>query len=200
VQRSIVQDHLPAVIVRPGTVFGPGDQVNFGRMADRLRAGRAVIIGSGRNALPFVYVSDVVNGMLLVAHQEQAISEIYNLSTDQPITQKELWYSIAEEIGATPPRLHVPYHALHALAFVAEQWFTPDHPQRQPLVTRLGVKLFGSNNRHSIDKARRDLGYSPQVSVREGVRLAASWYLRHQSSFATATSNGVPKRPTKQDR
>jgi len=197
VQRSIVQDHLPAVIVRPGTVFGPGDQVNFGRMADRLRAGRAVIIGSGRNALPFVYVSNVVNGMLLVADHKQAVGQVYNLSTDQPFTQKQLWWAIAEEIGTKPPRLHVPYHALYSLAVIAERGFTPNHPQRQPLVTRLGVKLFGGDNRHSIDKARRELGYTPEVSVREGVRLAASWYLQHQSSLATDASKIAPKQPTK---
>jgi len=195
VQRYIVRERLPAVIVRPGTMFGPGDQVNFGRMADRLRAGRAVIIGSGRNALPFVYVSDVVDGMLLAADKEQAIGGVYNLSTDQPLTQEELWYAIAKEIGANPPRLHVPYHALHALAFVAER-LTSDRPKRQPLITRLGVKLFGSDNRHSIDKARRELGYIPRVGLREGVRLAASWYLQHQ----TPPSTDAPKQPNRQGR
>jgi len=44
------------------------------------------------------------------------------------------------------------------------------------MVTRLGVKLFGTDNRHAIDKARRELGYTPRVSLREGVRLAAAWY------------------------
>lgn len=184
VQRYIVQNHLPAVIVRPGTMFGPGDEVNFGRMADRLRAGKAVIIGSGRNALPFVYVTDVVDGMLLTADQEQAIGGVYNLSTDQPLTQEELWRAIAQEIGANPPGLHVPYHALHALAFFAERWLTSG-PGRQPLITRLGVKLFGSDNRHSIEKARRELGYTPRVRPREGIRLAAEWYLQHLTSIAT---------------
>jgi nucleoside-diphosphate-sugar epimerase len=188
VQRYIVRDRLPAVIVRPGTMFGPGDHVNFGRMADRLRAGRAVIIGSGRNALPFVYVTDVVDGMLLAADNDQAIGGVYNLSTDQPLTQQELWNAIAQDIGTSPPRLHVPYHALHALAFVAERW-TSLRPQHQPLVTRLGVKLFGSDNRHSIDKARRELGYAPRVGLREGVRLAANWYLKHQTSLATDAPN-----------
>ena len=195
VQSYIARNHLPAVIVRPGTMFGPGDQVNFGRMADRLRDGKAIIIGSGRNALPFVYVTDVVDGMLLAADQDRAIGGVFNLSTDQPLTQEELWYAIAQEIGARPPRLHVPYHALHALAFVAERWLTSG-PQHQPLITRLGVKLFGTDNRHSIDKARRELGYAPQVGIREGIRLAASWYLQHQTSLAP----GPPKQPNRQGR
>jgi nucleoside-diphosphate-sugar epimerase len=198
VQDYIVRHHLPAVIVRPGTMFGPGDYVNFGRMADRLAGGRAVIIGSGRNALPFVYVSDVVDGMLLAAEKDQGLGQTYNLSTDEPLTQEQLWHAIAQEIGVEPPRLHVPYYALYGLAFIAEQLFTSDHPQRQPLITRLGVKLFGSDNRHSIDKARRELGYIPRVSLREGVRLAAGWYRQHHTSLASEMPSGAPSEPNRQ--
>jgi len=200
VQRYVARDHVPAVIVRPGTMFGPGDQVNFGRMADRLKSGKAVIIGSGSNALPFVYVTDVVDGMLLAADREQAVGGVYNLTTDEPLTQKQLWYAIAEEIGVRPPRLHVPYSALHALAFLAEQWHSSDHPERQPLVTRLGVKMFGADNRHAIDKARRELGYTPRVSVREGVRLAAIWYLQRQTSRTADTSKVAPQQPVRPGR
>ncbi len=190
VQRLVAREGLPAVIVRPGLMFGPGDRVNFGRMADRLRAGKAVIIGSGRNALVYVYVADVVEGMILAAEREQAVGQIYNLSTDRPATQEEFWRAIAEEIGAPPPRLRVPYPLLYALAFLAEQAVKLRKPGTQPLVTRLGVKLFGSDNWPAIDKARRELGYAPKVSVREGVRLAARWYLE-QPGVPAAHPSGV---------
>jgi nucleoside-diphosphate-sugar epimerase len=51
--------------------------------------------------------------------------------------------------------------------------------------TRLGVKLFGTDNRHAIDKARRELGYTPRVSLREGVRRAAAWYGTAQQVLGT---------------
>jgi nucleoside-diphosphate-sugar epimerase len=177
VQRYVAEERLPAVIVRPGTMFGPGDRVNFGRMADRVRDGKAIIIGSGRNALPYVFVSDVVEGMILAATKERAVGQAYNLATDRPATQEQFWGAIAEEIGVRPPRLRVPYRALYALGFLAEQAVKLQGAGRQPLVTRLGVKLFGSDNRPAIDKARHELGYEPRVSIREGVRLAAAWYL-----------------------
>src|ERR687886_563328 len=50
VQRLIAQEHLPAVIIRPGTFFGPGDRLHFWRMAERVAAGRGLIVGAGRNA------------------------------------------------------------------------------------------------------------------------------------------------------
>jgi nucleoside-diphosphate-sugar epimerase len=188
VQRDITQHRLPAVIVRPGTIFGPGDRVNFARMADRLRAGKAIIIGSGRNALPFVYVSDAVEGMILAGFQDAAVGQAYNLSNDQPLTQEQMWHAIAKEISTKPPRLRVPYYALYALAFAGEMAVRSDHPQCQPLITRLGVKMFGTDNRHVIARARRELGYVPRVSVREGVRLAASWYLHREPSPAKLES------------
>jgi len=84
--------------------------------------------------------------------------------------------AIAQELGARPPRVHVPYRALYAAGYAAERLATVTHSQHQPVVTRLGVKLFGTDNRHAIDKAQRELGYRPQVAAREGVRLAAVWY------------------------
>jgi nucleoside-diphosphate-sugar epimerase len=176
VQRMIAEDGLAAVIIRPGTFFGPGDRLHFGRMADRLRAGRGVIVGSGDNALPFVYVTDVVQGLLLALDRERALGQAYNITNDRPLTQRQILHAIAHEIGVAPPRLHIPYPALYAAGHAAERIAARTRSERQPPVTRLGVKLFGTDNRHAIDKARRELGYRPWVALREGVSLAASWY------------------------
>jgi len=95
VRRMIAEDHLPAVIIRPGTIFGPGDQLNFGRTADRLRAGRQIIVGRGNNAVPFVYVTDVVQGLLLALDNHHALGHAYNITNDRPLTQQQLLNAIA---------------------------------------------------------------------------------------------------------
>jgi nucleoside-diphosphate-sugar epimerase len=177
VQRMILEDGLPATIIRPDTIFGPGDSVHIGRMSDRLRAGRSIIVGSGRNAMPFVYVTDIVQGLLLALDRPEAVGQAYNIANDQPLTQEQVLRAIAEEIGAPPPRLHVPYAALYATAYLAEHAALLTRSRRKPILTRLGVAIFGAENRHAIDKARRELGYSPAVPVREGVRRAAAWYM-----------------------
>ena len=189
VQRMIAQDQLPAAIIRPGTFFGPGDRLNFGRIADRLRAGRGVVVGSGRNALPFVYVTDVVQGLLLAHDRPRALGQAYNISNDQPMTQEEFLRAIAQEIGAPPPRLHVPYHAFFAAAYVAERSSILTRYRWQPLVTRHGVALYGTDNRHAIDKARGELGYRPHVPLLEGVRLVATWYRRHHMAPTVVASH-----------
>jgi nucleoside-diphosphate-sugar epimerase len=178
VQRMILEDGLPGTIIRPDTIFGPGDRVHVGRMSDRLRARRSIIVGSGRNAMPFVYVDDIVHGLLLALDRPDAVGQAYNIGNDEPLTQGELLRAIAEEIGAPAPLVRVPYSALYSAAYLAERAVLLTHSRRKPILTRLGVAIFGADNRHAIDKARRELGYSPAVPVREGIRRAAAWYRR----------------------
>jgi nucleoside-diphosphate-sugar epimerase len=181
VQRLIAEEGLRATIIRPGTIFGVGDRLNFGRVAAKLAAGKGLIIGSGRNALPLVYVTDVVQGLLLAADHDRALGQAFNISNDQPLTQSGFQNAIADDLSVAHPWLHVPYSAAYALAYAAEHALRFTH-QQQPIVTRHGVVLYGTDNRHSIDKARTELGYMPQVSVREGVRLTAAWYRQQIAS------------------
>jgi nucleoside-diphosphate-sugar epimerase len=190
VQRMILEDRLPAVIIRPDQIFGPGDHLHFGQMADRLRAGHGIVVGSGRNALPFVYVTDVVDGLLLALDHPRAVGQAYNITNDQPLTQLELLSAIAQEIDAKPPRLHVPYRALYAASYAAERLATLTRSHRRPPITRLGVAFFGTDNRYAIDKARRELGYMPWVALPEGVRRTASWYRRRGSAAHTMATVG----------
>jgi nucleoside-diphosphate-sugar epimerase len=176
VQKLVREERLPAVILRPGPLLGPGDAKNFGRLADRLRAGKGIIVGSGSNAVPFVYITDVVQALLLALDSKRAIGEVYNIGNDQPLTQQEYLSAIAQDIGAAPPRIHVPYFSLYAAAYAAERISTLSGYCIPAIVTRHGVKILGGENRICIDKARRDLGYAPKVAIRDGVRLTAAWY------------------------
>jgi nucleoside-diphosphate-sugar epimerase len=181
VQRLTRTDGLPAVIIRPDQIFGPGDHLHFGAMADRLRAGRGILVGSGDNVMPFVFVSDVVRGLLLGLDRDVALGHAYNITNDQPLTQRQMLTAIAEETGADPPARRVPYRALYAAGYVAERLasLAPRAlPGARPPVTRLGVAFFGTENRYSIGRARSELGYRPAVGLRDGVALTAAWYAR----------------------
>jgi nucleoside-diphosphate-sugar epimerase len=176
VQRMIAEDGLPAVILRPDEIFGPGDHLHFGRMADRLRAGRSIIVGSGDNTLPLVYVTDAVQGILLALDHKRAVGHAYNISSARPLTQKQLLCTIAREVGAAPPRLHVPYRALYAAGYAAERVAALTPSRHRPPITRLAVAFFGTDNRRAFGKAKRELGYLPEVPVADGVHLTAAWY------------------------
>jgi nucleoside-diphosphate-sugar epimerase len=174
IRRLMLDSGVETVILRPGTFFGSGDRLHFGRMAQRMKNGKGVIIGRGDNALPFCYVTDIAQGFLLAAYHEKAPGNVYNISNDHPLTQQEIFNAIAEEIGGKRPTRHLPYVPLYYGSILAEK--VAHMTQTRPLVTPLGVMMFGTDNRHSVDKARGELGYEPKVAIREGIRLAAAWF------------------------
>ncbi|HEY1352243.1 MAG TPA: NAD-dependent epimerase/dehydratase family protein [Ktedonobacteraceae bacterium] len=169
------QSSVETVILRPGTFFGPYDRLHFGRMAQKTREGRALLLGKGNNALPFCYVSDIVQGFLLAAFHENAPGNIYNISNDRPLTQREIYNEIADAVGGKRPWLQVPYPPIYYGSILAERVLARLTGQKPP-ATRLGALMFGSDNRHSIEKARCELGYEPQVDLRTGIQLAAAWF------------------------
>lgn len=174
-RRLMLKSEVETVIVRPGTFFGPEDRLHFGRMAQKVKDGKGLIVGRGDNALPFCYVTDVVQGFLLAAYHENAPGNVYNITNDQPLTQQEMFDTIADAVGGKRPTLHLPYLPIYYGSIVAERIVAP-LTRSKPVVTQLGAMMFGSDNRHSVEKARKELGFEPEVSLREGIKLAAEWF------------------------
>jgi nucleoside-diphosphate-sugar epimerase len=174
-RRLMLNSKVETVIIRPGTFFGPGDRLHFGRMAQKMKDGKGVIIGRGDNALPFCYVTDVVQGFLLAAYHENAPGNVYNITNDHPLTQLEMFNAIADAVDGVRPTRHLPYLPIYYGSIVAEK-VVARVTRTKPIVTQLGAMMFGSDNRHSIEKARRELGYEPKVDLRTGITLAAEWF------------------------
>ena len=174
-RRLMLSSQVETVILRPGTFFGPGDRLHFGRMAQKVKDGKGLILGRGDNALPFCYVTDIVQGFLLAAYHEHAPGNVYNITNDRPLTQSEMFNAIADAVGGVRPRLHLPYVPIYYGSIVAERVVAP-LTHTKPVVTQLGAMMFGSDNRHSVEKARRELGYEPKVDLHTGIQLAAEWF------------------------
>ena len=174
-RRLMLNSAVETVILRPGTFFGPGDRLHFGRMAQKMKDGKGVIIGRGDNALPFCYVTDVVQGFMLAAYHEHAPGNVYNITNDRPLTQLEMFNAIADAVDGVRPTRHLPYLPIYYGSIVAEK-VVARVTRTKPIVTQLGAMMFGSDNRHSVEKARRELGYEPKVDLRTGITLAAEWF------------------------
>ncbi len=174
-RRLMLTSEVETVILRPGTFFGPGDRLHFGRMAQKMKDGKGVIIGRGDNALPFCYVTDVVQGFMLAAYHENAPGNVYNITNDHPMTQLEMFNAIADAVDGVRPTRHLPYLPIYYGSIVAEK-VVARVTRTKPIVTQLGAMMFGSDNRHSVEKARRELGYEPKVDLRTGITLAAEWF------------------------
>jgi 2-alkyl-3-oxoalkanoate reductase len=175
-QRMIREDDAPVTIVRPGWIYGPRDGASFARLARMIERGRMVVVGSGENHLPLIYVEDAARGVLLASESDQAVARSYLLVNDEPVTQWDFISAIAAELDVPPPTRHIPYKLGLALGAVAESVGRLADTPRPPPIMRYGMQLLGGENRFIISRARSELGFAPRVDLAEGVRRSVEWY------------------------
>lgn len=168
---------LPTITIRPRGIFGPGDTVISPRLIPRLRSGRLPIIGDGANVVDLTYIENVVDALLLCAESPtNTLGKKYNISNDEPIKLWEWLKKICDELGFQYPKIKISYPVAHGLAAALEAACTliPTHPE--PPLTRMAVNMIANSTTLDITAARRDLGYSPRVSVDEGFDKFMKWW------------------------
>ncbi len=105
-ERLIRESGLPAVVIRPSHVYGPGGWYAE-EIVPRLRQpGRFAVIGKGENLWDVVHVDDVVSALVLAALIAPAGST-YHVADDQPITYRDFMAATADALGVGRPR-HIP--------------------------------------------------------------------------------------------
>lgn len=175
-QLMIRDEGAPVTIVRPGWIYGPRDTASFARIAQMIDKRRMIMTGSGENHLPLIYASDAAQGVVLASEVGQAEGRSYLLVNDESVTQREFLTAIAAELGAPAPTRRIPYQPAVTLGALAESLGRLARSRKPPPVMRYGIQLLGGENRFVISRARRELGFSPQVDLTEGVKRSVEWY------------------------
>ena len=80
----------------------------------------------------------------------------------------------AEEAGVLPPRLHLPVWPIWMAGAACEAVCAP--LGIEPPLYRRRVDFFTKSRAFDISRARAELGFSPAVSLREGIRRTLAWY------------------------
>lgn len=172
VSRLAREQDLPVVIVNPSTPLGPSDikPTPTGRLIVDAASGRMpAFVDTGLN---FAHVDDVAEGHIL-AFKKGEIGERYILGGDN-LSLQDLLQRLAAICGRKPPRFKVPHGVVLPIAHMMEAWARISG-SGEPIVTVDGVKLSRKKMYFSIDKARRELGYSPRP-VGEALRDAVAWF------------------------
>jgi nucleoside-diphosphate-sugar epimerase len=149
-ERLVLGSGLPAVVIRPSHVYGPGGWYAE-ELIRRLRGpGRFAVIGDGRNLWDVVHVDDVAAALELAMSRAPAGST-YHVVDDEPISFYDFMALTAQELGVGPPR-RIPA----ALARVVAGGNAVDAVVRSA--------------RSSNARIKRELGWSPRfASAREGI-------------------------------
>lgn len=151
---------MPVAAARTANIFGPADphldHIIPGTLLSLLRGERPVIRSDGSPSKGYLYVSDVVDGYVLLGERAAGVDvrgRAFNIHPDEPISVLDLVKLMTE---------------------------VADRPDLEPLVTRQSP-----NQEHvwlANQRARRILGWEPKVSLRDGLAETLNWLRQHAGS------------------
>ncbi len=164
---------VPVVVVRPGAIYGPAET----RLLKLFRAvarGRYALVGSGQALYHLVYIDDLIGGFLLALDRPEAVGEAFIIAGPRYVSQQELAQLIAQSTQGRLLPFRIPAAPLRLAGAICEAICVP--LGLEPPLHRRRVDFWTKSRAFSIDKARRLLGYAPQVDVAEGIARTAAWY------------------------
>lgn len=175
VKEHIAEKNLPAVILRPGFIYGTRDRTVLPRILERLKAGQVKFLGSGEKLMNNTSVTNLVDAIFIALDKDGIIGEIYNIHDDRLVSKLEFMNTIAELAGYEKPKKHVPLGVGKTAATVLEGLFKLLGKQHAPTPSKAMIKFMGYNLDYSIQKAKNELGYQPKVDFKDGMAEAVAW-------------------------
>jgi nucleoside-diphosphate-sugar epimerase len=172
-RETAVRTGMEVVIARPTGIHGPGDR-RLLKLFRGVARRRFITLGDGRIFYHLTYIEDVVEGLRLCGEVPQAAGRTYNIAGGQVVTLNELVQLIAETAGVAVPKLHLPVWPFWLAGAACEAACAPFG--LEPPLYRRRVDFFTKSRAFDISRARSELGYTPQVSLREGIRRTLEWY------------------------
>ncbi len=151
---------LPVVRGRYFNVYGPGEVPGKYRNVIPNFIYRALshqpllITGTGDETRDFTFVEDIVDGTLRCAATSEAVGQAINLASEKETRVIDIAQLINELAGGV------------GIEFVERRSWDK--------ITR---------RRASIEKARKLLGYSPRMEIREGIKRTLGWILENRDKI-----------------
>ena len=95
---------------------------------------------------------------------------IYNITNDEPIEFKEILTLFFNEIGTEGKYLKWNYSLIFPIVSFMERVYKFFRIEKEPPLTKYTLYLMRYSQTLNIDKAKKELGYYPKISVTEGVK------------------------------
>jgi 2-alkyl-3-oxoalkanoate reductase len=171
VRRLIAERGLPAVIVQPAEVYGPGDRSWTLTPVRLLKSGRMVLPAGGRGVLQPIYVDDAVEGILLAA-ERGIVGEAYLIAGLATVSCSEFFSYYADMVGRRNIP-SVPARVAEALAVCATGLARVSG--RPAMITTTAVRGMCLQATYDGEKARRELGFEAKTDLATGMGVVKQW-------------------------
>jgi nucleoside-diphosphate-sugar epimerase len=167
---------VETVILRPGFVYGPGDQQFLPRMLKALADGQFVYVGDGSKLLNIIYIDDLARAALLADTAASTDGQAYNLTDGTRTSLRDFVTILCAELGVAAPTRRMPPAVAWTACYVLEAVARLRRAKEAPRLNRGRMKFLYYNQYYSIEKAKRELGYEPRFTCREGLPRSLDWF------------------------
>jgi len=158
---------IPYVVVRPGSVYGPKKQAIVGRVGiDTF--GLFLHIG-GSNTIPFTYVDNCADAIVLAGLVRGVDGEIFNVVDDDLPSSRKFLRMYKKNVKGFKS-IYVPHAVSYAFCYLWENYFRWSEGQLQPAFNRKRWHAYWKKTRYSNEKLKTRLGWEPKVPTAEGLR------------------------------
>lgn len=172
--QQFIAKGMDIVIVRPTSVYGPGDIRGWLQLFRMVSKGWFLMIGSGSTLNHPVYVENLVDLFELSGTAPIAKGRVYLAGDEEPVTLTRLVQSVASVTGAPLRMVRFPWYGGAWLAATLIEVLCKSVGLKPP-VFRRRLSWFKTNRAFRIVRAKEELGYQPSVSLTEGLARTARW-------------------------
>lgn len=168
------KDEMNVTIIRPPAVYGPRDTEIF-IYFQTFKKGLNSLIGFGEKYLTLSYVKELVDGIILAAEKDASNGQIYFIGSDKPYNWDEIGSTTSLILGNRSLKLRLPHFFVFSVGYMAE-FFGKVANKAVTLNVEKVKDITAARWVCSNEKAKRELGYNPTISLEEGFRETVDWY------------------------
>lgn len=173
---------LPVITIRPRALFGPGDNAILPRLIKVCEKGVFPKIGDEDVLVDITYVENVVDSLLLCMNSsEDTLGQKYNITNGVRVNL----YSVIEEVmtllGKEFTYKNLSFKKAFSVATLLEWISKTILFGKEPILTKYTVSVLSKSQTLNIEKAKNELGYTPQVSIEEGIQKFVEWWKEIES-------------------
>jgi nucleoside-diphosphate-sugar epimerase len=157
---------IPCVIVRPGYVYGPGNEAITGRVG--IGTFGVFLHLGGTNAIPFTYVDNCADAIALVGLQRGTDGEVFNIVDDDLPSSRKFLRLYKRQVRRFKS-IYVPHILSYALCYGWERYSAWSEGQLPPAFNRKRWHANWRKTQYSNAKLK-GIGWIPKVPTAEGLR------------------------------
>jgi nucleoside-diphosphate-sugar epimerase len=159
---------LPFVILRPGTVYGPGKDFIPGRVG--IDPFGIYLHFGGSNPLPLTYVDNCADAIVLAGLKNGINQEVFNV-VDDDLPSSRRFLRLYKKHVRNLKSIYIPHALSYLFCFFWEKYSTWSKGQLPPVYTRREWAATWKKTRYDNSKLKKLVGWEPKTPTVEGLRL-----------------------------